>query len=378
MQLHNRPKLPASNSGKSQNLGKRKPQPHMQDIVLDRFASSLPSQKNAIFQDVKEYMAWSGNLGGEFKPDASDDASIRTYLLDRHIMGETDPALNRIKSSLESFYLWLKDNGLIDENPFEKYGLKSPFISKKQLRNKHDAFSGRFADGELARLRALNRLAESTNRAVDVQSMLDDSLQTMTEVMDLNTAWISLKVDAGFLDQIPGETPEHGFALAAAHNLPPSLEQSDRYYLKRPPACTCQKLINADRLKRGVNIVECSRLKDAAETGSVTNDLMFHASVPIICRDQTIGVMNVAAKEWQFLSASDLQFMTAGARQIGGALERAQMFDQVRAQQTRLSNELNMARKVQVSLLPYKMPKISRLLRCSLLETCLRDLRRLL
>ncbi len=331
----------------------------MQDEILEHYAASLPSRKTALYQDVKEYINWGNNQGGEdFKPDSSDDAAIRTYLLDRHLRGEVEHAQNRIRISLEKFYSWLKLNGLIEENPFEKYNLKSSFISQEKLRNKHDAFAGSSAERELAHLRALNRLAESTNHAVDVQSMLNDSLQTLTEVMDLHTAWISLKADAGFLKQPPGDPPEHGFVLAAAHNLPPSLEQSDRYYLRRPPACNCQKLINAGRLKRGINIVECSRLQEASHTGSATNDLMFHASVPIICNGQTIGVMNVAAKEWQFLSASDLQFMTAGARQIGGALERAQLYDQVRAQRTHLANELNMARKVQVSLLPEKLPRI--------------------
>ncbi len=37
--------------------------------------------------------------------------------------------------------------------------------------------------------------------------------------------------------------PEHGFVLAAARNLPPSLEKSDRYYLTRPPECHCQQLL---------------------------------------------------------------------------------------------------------------------------------------
>jgi serine phosphatase RsbU (regulator of sigma subunit) len=176
--------------------------------------------------------------------------------------------------------------------------------------------------------------------------------------MDLHTAWISLKADSELLKQPPGDPPEHGFLLAAAHNLPPSLEQSDRYYLKRAPACNCQKLMNSGRLKRGINIVECSRLQEAALTGSPSNDLMFHASVPVICSGQTIGVMNVAAKDWRFLSGSDLKFMTAGARQIGGALERASLYDQVHAQRTHLENELNMARKVQVSLLPERLPRI--------------------
>ncbi len=188
--------------------------------------------------------------------------------------------------------------------------------------------------------------------------MLNSALDTLLEEMSLDTAWISLKFDSGFIGQPNQEPPAHGYVLAAAHHLPPSLEQSDRSYLRRPPACNCQKLLNSGRLKRGVNIVECSRLQEAAKTGSGTNDLMFHASVPIICNDQPIGMMNIAAKDWRLLSASDLHFLTAGARQIGGALERARLYDQVRSKETHLSHELTMARNVQVSLLPEKMPRI--------------------
>jgi serine phosphatase RsbU (regulator of sigma subunit) len=327
--------------------------------LLERFATSLPSQEAAVFQDVKEYIQWEEDHGEDgFKPEASDDVAIRTYLLERNTQGVNHPSLKRIRSSLEYFYTWLKVNGLIAENPFEKFNLKQPFLTQKPNGPRHNAFPGLSGEGEIARLRALNHLAESTNRASDVQSMLNGTLETLLGVMNLNTAWISLKFDGGFLNQSTGQPPAHGFVLAAAHNLPPSLEQDNRYYLKRPPACNCQKLLNTGRLKRGVNIVECSRLQDAAKTSSEDNGLMFHASVPIICNDQAIGVMNFAAKEWQLLSASDLQFLTAGVRQVGAALERARLYDQIRIQHTHLTHELDMARKVQVSLLPEKLPKI--------------------
>ena len=326
---------------------------------LERFAASLPSQETTVFQDVNEYIQWEVEHGGDgFKPEASDDVAIRTYLLDCHIRGAVHATLNRIRSSLEYFYTWLKVNGLIAENPFEKFDLNWPSLTQKHIRLRHDAFPGSPGEREIARLRALNRLAESTNQASDVQSMLDGTLETLLGVMTLNTAWISLKFDGGFLKRTIQQPPPHGFILAAAHNLPPSLEQSDRYYLTRPPECRCQKLLTSGRLKRGVNIVECSRLQDVAKTSSENNSLMFHASVPIICNDQAIGVMNFAAKEWQLLSASDLQFLTAGARQVGAALERARLYDQIQIQHTHLTHELNMARKVQISLMPDKLPRI--------------------
>ena len=87
--------------------------------------------------------------------------------------------------------------------------------------------------------------------------------------------------------------------------------------------------------------------------------LLFHASVPIVLNKQTIGVMNFAAEDWQLLSASDLQFLTAGAKQLGSALERAHLYDIIRIDHSRLEQELDMARKMQVSLFPDKLPEIA-------------------
>jgi phosphoserine phosphatase RsbU/P len=99
-------------------------------------------------------------------------------------------------------------------------------------------------------------------------------------------------------------------------------------------------------------------LQESATTGSENNGLSFHASVPIICNDRPVGVMNFAAKEWQLFSASDLQFLTIAAKQVGAALERARLNDQVKEHHSHLLHEIEMARKVQVSLLPEKLPDI--------------------
>ena len=107
-----------------------------------------------------------------------------------------------------------------------------------------------------------------------------------------------------------------------------------------------------------VNVVECTRLQEAAQSGAHNNGLAFHASVPIGINKRTVGLMNFATKDWQLFSASDLQFLTAGARMIGLALERAHLYDQNASQRSRMENELKMAQRVQVSLLPDRLPRI--------------------
>ena len=327
--------------------------------LIERFALASSEKDNALLQDTREYLDWATSHGeSEFTPLASDDVAIRTYLLDCRVQGANRETLSRIASSLEILYAWLKDNGLIDENPFEKFNLKLPFLDRRLVWTRHETFHGSPQEREIAHLRALNHLEESLNRAPDVKSMLDITLETLLGVMTLNTAWISLKADSGLINPIPDPPPAHGFILGAAHNLPPGLEKSERHFLTRPPACHCQQLLSQGRLKRGVNVVECSRLTDAQVAGEKNNGLMFHASVPIVCHDQTVGIMNFAAKEWLLLSASDLQFLTTSARQLGAALERAQLYDLEWTRHASLEHELEMARKVQISLFPSETPKI--------------------
>jgi serine phosphatase RsbU (regulator of sigma subunit) len=327
--------------------------------LLERFRSTPKNGMVSVYQDVRNFILWETNQAQtNFRPEISDDVAIRTYLLECYIQGATQGKLTRIRSSLEQFYTWLTINGLIAENPFDISNLDWTTFIRSQTRPRHESFTGTTGQREIARLRGLNRLAESTNQASDVQSMLNGTLKTLLEVMNLNTGWISLKYDSGIINQTTGQPPVHGFVLSAAQNLPPSLEQSGRYYLTRPPECHCQNLLNKGRLKRGVNVVECSRLQDAARTSKENNSLMFHASVPVFNNNQPIGIINIAAKDWQLLSASDLQFLTAGARQVGTALERAHLYDQVRIQHTHLKHELEMARKVQISLLPERLPTI--------------------
>jgi serine phosphatase RsbU (regulator of sigma subunit) len=327
---------------------------------IEQFATSVGQKGKKVLQDVTDYIQWETNQEeDQFNPQTSDDVALRTYLLDCRIRGVNRSNLNRMAASLEHFYAWLKANGWIGESPFEEFNLKRSFLELKYLLPRHNAFPGLPDEREIARLRALNRLAESTNLAPDVQSMLNGTLETMLGVMTLNTAWISLKADTGLLGRSKDPPPEHGFILAAARNLPSSLEKSGRYYLTRPPECHCQQLLRTGQLKRGVNVVECSRLRDAMEGKAGNGGLMFHASVPIALNRQIIGVMNFAAKEWQLLSASDLQFLTAGAKQLGSALERAHLYDLIRIEHSRLEQELVTARKMQTSLFPDELPEIA-------------------
>lgn len=189
-------------------------------------------------------------------------------------------------------------------------------------------------------------------------SVINVALDTLLQALSLNTAWVSLRADSRFLPPAAIPLPPHGFLLGPVRNLPASLEQSDRYYLTRSPECHCQELLRTGRLNHAINVVECDRLRDAVKTDANNRGLRFHASMPLYSGDEAIGIMNFAMEDWQLLSAADLQLLSTSIELLRSALERAHLFDLSENQRHHLEQELELARLVQVSLLPKKLPKI--------------------
>ena len=332
--------------------------------LLDRFAASLSPTDAPMQADVRDYVEWqAGRRAAEFAPDASDDVEVRTYLLHLRLAGVERAALNAKAASLKRFYEWAKTEGLIESDPFSDFNFERPFLSRDQIRRRQDTLSADPREREIARLRAINRLAEELNRSADLQTALDVALATVVEVMGLKTAWAFLHTDSG-LDGRPGGlplragTPPHDFALAAACGLPPGLEQDERRFLCQPPDCHCQFLLHGGRLTRAVNVVECTRLQNSAEAAGDNRGLLFHASVPLISQGRSLGILNFATDEWQFLTAADLQLLSAVGAHVSTALERARLYDLAQAQRARLERELEMARAVQASLLPERLPEV--------------------
>lgn len=289
--------------------------------VITRFAKSLNSADPSYLDRVREYAAWyRARHQTPFTPATADDVDLRTYLLELRLGGAGRTTLKKHLAALRHFYAWAETTGVIESSPFDEYDFDRPFLTRDQIRRRQDAAPrAQPHEREIARLRALNRLAEHLNRTTDLQSTLNITLETLTVIMGLPTAWI-------FLWE-PHQPPNpHDFTLDAACGLPPGLEYRQRMFLCDPPDCHCQSLLRDGLLTRAVNVVECTRLQDALEEGTDNRGLLFHATVPLLADGRVFGILNVATEEWQFLSAADLQLLSAVGAQVGVAVERARLF----------------------------------------------------
>lgn len=328
--------------------------------LLDRFADTLAPEDSDTLEDVREFFVCLAGSGRSPLSISYDDQALGTYLLHLRTTypdaGETE--LRRRFDAIRRFYSWALLAGKLESIPISEIDLDSHLFDEDQIAWAATSDSDTPPERELARLRALNQLAQELNRSADVQSTINNTLAMLVEVMGVQTAWVSL-LNSSDPSDLDARGPKAGaFELGAACGLPPALEENDRAYLRQAPDCRCQSLLRSGQLTCAVNMIECARLQNAAQGGGDTQGLRFHATVPIISQGRPLGNLNVATNTWRFLSASDLQFLSAIGAQVAVALERARLFDLAQAQRSRMERELDLARKVQASLLPGELPDI--------------------
>jgi sigma-B regulation protein RsbU (phosphoserine phosphatase) len=177
-------------------------------------------------------------------------------------------------------------------------------------------------DDLIKNLTTLNQIVETLNRAVDVRQTLDFALTRLVELMGLETGWIFL-VDPTSQNRWWGR----GFILAAHHNLPQALGVNRARAWKGD--CECQTLCQRGGLTDAYHEVNCSRLRNAPGD---RRDLAVHASAPLRSGDHVLGILNVAAPDWDYFSEASLVLLANVGSQMGIALERARLFELLQEQ----------------------------------------------
>jgi len=326
--------------------------------LISQFAASHLHPDQTTIDLVREFIIWQWGSEVACNLSDEDDIPLRTYLLELRHNGLPFETRRRSLEAILQFYTWGQSCNLVKLIPNVELPAERPIFSREKIRRRQEIFPDKPEENEIARLKALNKLAVRLNRARKINDVLSISLETLLDTLNLKTGWTFLLPIDGSPYHPPYQSPLHDFTLAKACGLPPGLEQNARYFLCKPPDCHCQDFFRSGGMKRAVNVVDCTRLDDSAEAEGDNQGLRFHASVPIFLAGEPAGIVNVATGDWQFLTASDLQILSLIGAQVSDALDRARLYDLHEAQRRRLENELQLAHEVQASLLPQEIPDI--------------------
>jgi sigma-B regulation protein RsbU (phosphoserine phosphatase) len=89
----------------------------------------------------------------------------------------------------------------------------------------------------------------------------------------------------------------------------------------------------------------------------VVEDVRSELAIPLLVKDRCIGVIDLESPEPDAFSKRDVEIMTLLAGEAAVAIENANLYEELRANQERLEKEVRFAQRVQMALLPAGPPK---------------------
>jgi sigma-B regulation protein RsbU (phosphoserine phosphatase) len=89
----------------------------------------------------------------------------------------------------------------------------------------------------------------------------------------------------------------------------------------------------------------------------VVEDVRSELAIPLLVKDRCIGVIDLESPEVDAFSKRDVEIMILLAGEAAVAIENANLYEELRANQERLEKEVRFAQRVQMALLPAGPPK---------------------
>lgn len=157
-------------------------------------------------------------------------------------------------------------------------------------------------------LNGLYLIAEGINHAVGEREVAETALERALELPGVQGGWISMREG------------ESNFRLVAARNLPPALTAPGAL----DGDCACRKLLLSGKLDAVSNILECERL---AKARGDTKGLLYHATVPLLLGERTVGLMNLVGPKEGLFDEAELKVLYGVGNQVAVAMERARLYE---------------------------------------------------
>jgi len=169
-------------------------------------------------------------------------------------------------------------------------------------------------------LSSLNAIATTISLSLELDKVLADTLRTALNLMDLKTGWILLR-----------QGQDDRLTLASHQGLASEFLREEVEEI--PGDCIGFHVIQRKETLITENVLECPRLSRSLAEGET---MASHACVPLISKNEVVGVMNVASENYRPLSSEDLELLTAIGHQVGVGIENARLFEDTRQKSSEL------------------------------------------
>lgn len=187
----------------------------------------------------------------------------------------------------------------------------------------------------------LNEIARELTSILNLDELLKRVGELLSRIIDFQMFSILLLDPAG-------EKLQHRFSLRFQENI----------HLKNDIPVGKGIVGAAAEQKQAILIRDVKKDPRYIETNPETRSEL---AVPLIYKDNVIGVLDLEHTKRGFFTDDHLRTMTTLAAQIAIAIENARLYEQIARQERRLERDLALARELQFRLLPQARPKMANL-----------------
>lgn len=176
-------------------------------------------------------------------------------------------------------------------------------------------------------VRLFSRTLERLNRPLNLQGALDEALRLVAEMLQVKEGWILLRTEGR-------GGAEGAWTIGAAYGFPEWAQVGVRAQHFPIDRCLCLRHLSGPTLVTQVRDLACVRA--TAEVGHPSGR---HITIPLGQDGKVAGIMVLMVPPSRWLSPSDREILTALGEQIGLAIDRARLYDQL-AEKERLRGRL--------------------------------------
>src|SRR3954469_19234471 len=186
-------------------------------------------------------------------------------------------------------------------------------------------------------LTLLNEISRDLTSILNVDELLQSIAETLTRLIDYQMFSILLLDDRGTL--------VHRFSLRFKENI----------QLKHDIPIGRGLVGAAAELKQAILVPDVSKDPRYIMANPETKSEL---CVPLIHKGAVIGVLDLEHTRRNYFTEDHKRTMTTLAAQLAIAIENARLYERIAKQEARLEHELDMAREIQLRLLPQELPKL--------------------
>lgn len=188
----------------------------------------------------------------------------------------------------------------------------------------------------------LNRIAAAVSQSLDLDVILGEAIDKMTEALDFDASWIYIRDPADAKLRLKAHKGLSEETARSLDHRPLPLGLSGRIFE------TGERLVFED-IQNDREYARLSPRKIVRSLGFSTT-----AAFPIKAKHKMIGVLHLANKERRHFAPDELQLIEAIAQEIGVAAENARLFEQIKAKSEEL-DEANRAKSEFISAMSHEL-----------------------